>query len=320
MSNLNTIENIIKEYESINIDNVVEKSNVYFIKKIINEDKKTWISMQMEPNGTLNRLYNTFKYVLNNKIKYRSNGKYHQKVVVPYSPTSSGDNEKIYFVDKLYLGNQFDEFKSKILSKELDSLELSEVYFYTYKITPNQEPIYIVGRIDKINRVRDGFVAKLKGKQIEFTKNDKFGIGEKFDFIVYKDTIYIFNKNGFENFFDLDEKFKNETRKHVKDIMKSNYFEGLDKYLEKVENDKRYTKKISKALDDFKEKGINYSDIEEKEFKKRLDFIVENDESIYINNENKVEYRDYNDLESVTKLIIDDYFIAILSQTFGSSD
>ena len=52
----------------------------------------------------------------------------------------------------------------------------------------------------------------------------------------------------------------------------------------------------------------------------RIGIIAENFEGIKINNEGKVVYNDKEDIESITKLIIDDYFISIISQTFGSSD
>lgn len=192
--------------------------------------------------------------------------------------------------------------------------------YYTYKVSLDDNSLYLVGRIDKINRINDGFVAKFKGKEIEITKNDKFGISEYFDFIIYNDQIYIFNKNNFENFFDLEEKFKDETRKHVKEISKSNYFIGLEDYLKEIEDNKAYTKRISKALDEFREKNIDYSKIDEEDFKERIGIIAENFEGIKINNEGKVVYNDKEDIESITKLIIDDYFISIISQTFGSSD
>ncbi|KEI48152.1 Kiwa anti-phage protein KwaB-like domain-containing protein [Staphylococcus sp. FSL W8-0304] len=320
MNDIKSIKNIIDDYKNINIDNVVTKSDIYFIKKYSINNERAWISMKMEQNSTLNRLYNTFKYGLDKKIYYRSNGKNYEKKVLPYSPTTTGDSEKIYYTTESYLNSQLNKFKAQLLSKELNKLELKDMQYYTYKVSLDDNSLYLVGRIDKINRINDGFVAKFKGKEIEITKNDKFGISEYFDFIIYNDQIYIFNKNNFENFFDLEEKFKDETRKHVKEISKSNYFIGLEDYLKEIEDNKAYTKRISKALDEFREKNIDYSKIDEEDFKERIGIIAENFEGIKINNEGKVVYNDKEDIESITKLIIDDYFISIISQTFGSSD
>ncbi|MBM6223341.1 DUF4868 domain-containing protein [Staphylococcus epidermidis] len=224
--------------------------------------------MKMEQNSTLNRLYNTFKYGLDKKIYYRSNKKNYEKKVLPYSPTTTGDSEKIYYTTESYLNSQLNKFKAQLLSKELNKLELKDMQYYTYKVSLDDNSLYLVGRIDKINRINDGFVAKFKGKEIEITKNDKFGISEYFDFIIYNDQIYIFNKNNFENFFDLEEKFKDETRKHVKEISKSNYFIGLEDYLKEIEDNKAYTKRISKALDEFREKILIIAKLMKKILKK----------------------------------------------------
>lgn len=320
MNDIESIKKVINDYKNINIENVVSISDIYCVKKHLVDKEKSWISMKMEQNNTLNRLYNTFKYGLDKKIFYRSNGKKYEKNVVPYSPTTTGDSEKIYYTSKSYLNNQLKKFKDQLLAKELSALELKDMQYYVYKILINDNSLYLVGRIDKINRINDGFVAKFKGKQIEITKNDKFGISEHFDFYIYNDEIYIFNKNNFENFFDLEEKFKDETRKHVTQIIKSNYFIGLENYLAEIEDNKAYTKKISKALDDFRKKDIDYSKIDKEDFKKRIEVIADNFEGININDEGKVVYSDKEDIESITKLIIDDYFISIISQTFGSSD
>lgn len=320
MNDIESIKKVINDYKNINIDDVVSISDIYFIKKYIVDNEKSWISMKMEQNNTLNRLYNTFKYGLDKKIFYRSNGKKYEKNVVPYSPTTTGDSEKIYYTSKSYLNNQLTKFKEQLLSRELNALELKDMQYYVYKILINDNSLYLVGRIDKINRINDGFVAKFKGKQIEITKNDKFGISEHFDFFIYNDEIYIFNKNNFENFFDLEEKFKDETRKHVNQIIKSNYFIGLENYLAEIEDNKAYTKKISKALDEFRKKDIDYSKIDKEDFKNRIEVIANNFEGININSEGKVVYSDKEDIKSITKLIIDDYFISIISQTFGSSD
>ncbi len=320
MNDIDSLKKIIDDYKDININDVISISDVYFVKKYSFEGEKSWISMKMEQNSTLNRLYKTFKYGLDKKIFYSSNRKKYEKKVVPYSPTTTGDSEKIYYTTKSYLNDQLDKFKDQLLSKELNTIELKDMQYYSYKISINDNFLYFIGRIDKINRINDGFVAKLKGKQIDIAKNDKFGISENFDFIIYNDEIYIFNKNNFENFFDLEEKFKRETRKHVEKINKSNYFIGLEDYLNEIEDNKAYTKKISKALDEFREKKIDYSKIDEKDFKERIRIIVDNYDGIKINDEGKVLYEDKEDIESITKLIIDDFFISIISQTFGSSD
>ena len=69
----------------------------------------------------------------------------------------------------------------------------------------------------------------------------------------------------------------------------------------------KLTLKISKALDEFREKNIDYSEIDEKDFKERIRIIVDNYDGIKINDEGKVLYEDKEDIESITKLIIDDF-------------
>ena len=60
-------------------------------------------------------------------------------------------------------------------------------------------------------------------------------------------------------------------------------------------------------MDEFREKNIDYSEIDEKDFKERIRIIVDNYDGIKINDEGKVLYEDKEDIESITKLIIDDF-------------
>lgn len=311
---------IIKKYNGFNIENVQKSTNLYFIKKYTIGDTKDWISMQMNSNSSLRRVYNTLKYGIDKNKKYNSNKVKYDKTIEKYTPTTQGDAEKIYFVKEDYLNDQLSVFKNKILSKEQKYLELNEMNYFTFTIPIEEKNMYLVGKIEKINRVRDGFVAKMIGNEIHIAKNDKFGISENLGMIIYENIIYILNKNFFENFFDLDEKFKKETQKHIQDLMKSNHFVGLDKYLEKVQDNKKYTRKISKALDNFREKNIDYSKISEQDFTKRINKIIEHEEGLELNKKGKIEFKDDTDIENITKLITDDYFITILTETFGSSE
>ena len=48
-----------------------------------------------------------------------------------------GDSEKIYYTTKSYLNDQLDKFKDQLLSKELNTIELKDMQYYSYKISIN---------------------------------------------------------------------------------------------------------------------------------------------------------------------------------------
>ncbi len=311
---------IIDEYLKIKIDNVQSLSNLYLIDKFVSKKQKCWTSMLVQSNETLNRVYNTFYLGMNSNLTFKSSGETIAKSIKPYSPTASDNKEEIYYVNSSYLDNQVTEFKNILFAKEESSLTIDKMDYFAYCIEIQNEQLIILGKVNRINHFRSGFVMKLiSGNEIEISKNDKFGINDQIGLIIYKDDIFIFQKSFFENFFDLEEKFKKEAIEHIADLNKSGYFTGLDLYLEKVKNNKSITRKISKALDDFRKNNDSFQKIDVEDFKKRVGVIMEHDPNIILKG-NKIIIDENTEMDSITKLVTDDYFIRVMTERFGSSE
>ncbi|WP_254241401.1 hypothetical protein [Staphylococcus aureus] len=70
----------------------------------------------------------------------------------------------------------------------------------------------------------------------------------------------------------------------------------------------------------FNENGIDYSNINSDNFKSKIDIINQHGEDFKLNKNNQLEIEKDTDIDSITRLITDDYHFTILTDSFGYNE
>lgn len=87
-----------------------------------------------------------------------------------------------------------------------------EMQFFTYSLNIDNQTAYFIGKVEKLNAIKNGLIAKFTEDGLKLGKNDQFGIKDHVGVILYDKNIYILKKYIFEVLFDLEEKFLKETK------------------------------------------------------------------------------------------------------------
>ncbi len=325
MSYSNEFNNLIKKVNEYSLDDVEKNSQLYFVKKIFTKDKdnnkkRSWLAMNVVATNIIRKIHKIVDTAVQDSVIYKSNGEDVKKSVKKYTPTSNNNNEEILVTDYNYLNDQPEEFIKKLLHKESEKMLTEEMQFFTYSLNIDNQTAYFIGKVEKLNAIKNGLIAKFTEDGLKLGKNDQFGIKDHVGVILYDKNIYILKKYIFEVLFDLEEKFLKETKKNINNISNSKHFIGLDVYLESIKNNRNITRKISKAVEKFNENGIDYSNINSDNFKSKIDIINQHGEDFKLNKNNQLEIEKDTDIDSITRLITDDYYFTVLTDSFGYNE
>ncbi len=106
-----------------------------------------------------------------------------------YTPTSN-NNEEILVTDYNYLNDQPEEFIKKLLHKESEKMLTEEMQFFTYSLNIDNQTAYFIGKVEKLNAIKNGLIAKFTEDGLKLGKNDQFGIKDHVGVILYDKKIY----------------------------------------------------------------------------------------------------------------------------------
>ncbi|WP_238988361.1 hypothetical protein [Staphylococcus aureus] len=181
MSYSNEFNNLIKKVNEYSLDDVEKNSQLYFVKKIFTKDKdnnkkRSWLAMNVVATNIIRKIHKIVDTAVQDSVIYKSNGEDVKKSVKKYTPTSNNNNEEILVTDYNYLNDQPEEFIKKLLHKESEKMLTEEMQFFTYSLNIDNQTAYFIGKVEKLNAIKNGLIAKFTEDGLKLGKNDQFGI------------------------------------------------------------------------------------------------------------------------------------------------
>lgn len=292
----------INEIKNGDISNCV---SVYFAYRNDNIEDK-YIAHKPQMNIVVQKgIMNTVLPYLEKTLK--------DNTVVEYNPIGVADGEiekmnisKIPMVAKFV--NSISEEK---VNKEMSSLNVGRISFYCIMVKYNNKQIYLIRQFQKLKKLRQGYLTRIVNNELQAIESDFLGIDEITDMIIFQDEILILNHISLERIFNYRDEFMQKTKEALGEILSKNVIKNIEQFSEDCCRDIRVMKRFTDIMtkDRLPLFFENYDKVPE--IVKELNLDIEFDE------DDKLIYREKNQLFHIVNLLSDAYFRSLLANRPG---
>jgi hypothetical protein len=151
----------------------------------------------------------------------------------------------------------------------------------------------------KIKTIRTFF--STTSKKLELLKGETVNLDKQIDCIYYEEIFYILKKGYFEQIVGLQEEFKEEAKKVIEELKKTNMIEGLEMIEKQIEDKPSIHKKLVRIS-----RIGNYRNINAKTIKKMQTVCKKYGDKLNLKN-GKLSIEEEKDIEMVLKMLADYY-------------
>lgn len=233
--------------------------------------------------------------------------------IVEHNPVGVADGEIEFLMknDIEQIAIFLQSIEDDAVYKDMSLLEISKIGFYCFKISHNDEAIYMFRQFSKMKKLRRGYIARFFNNELTAMDGDFLGIDEATDIILTGDKVYIFNHISLERIFNYRDQYLNKTNEAMGEILRQGVIANLEQFSDDCCRDVRIMKRFTNIMTQGR------LPLFFENYEKVPDIVKDLGLDIDFDADGRIDYREKSQLFHIVALMSDSYFESLLAKRRG---
>jgi len=277
---------------------------MYFVKKQNSEKAHAY-----QPQISTDIQNDLSRLILPNAISTLRNS-----VLSEYNPIGvpDGEIEHISVVSVPHVAIFQDSVRDDSVFKDMSLLPIKHINYYCLKYLCDGKELYLFRQFSKMKKLRSGYIARFINSELVAMDGDFLGIDDNVDIILYDNTLFILNHISLERIFNYRDEYLKKTYEALGEILATGVIKNMEQFSEDCTSDVRIMKRFTNIMSQGR-LPLFFQNFERvPRILKELGLDIE-----FIEEENKLVYREKSQLFHIINLMSDAYFKSLLLERTG---